>query len=268
MPRDDRDLNFQKALARNLHAPAPQSTVPADATPSELASPSSPKVDCPDAEILAAYHDRFLAPDEMISRKLHIAACPRCQAILAQLEATDEIPLESDVVELAPTSVRAAVFAQAAGAAPPAAAPSSLQPVAKFPSAVEMPRRSANWRWLAPAGVLAAALLIWVAVHESHPPQFQLAKNQQQPLPSNLPAAPPPPAAETTQNPAATGVPVLPRVNSTATMERGSLRSPRVPLELKTLRPSGMRTPSSSNLAASAGTNASEPARENPTAAA
>jgi hypothetical protein len=269
MPRDDRDLNFEKALARNLHAPAPQSTAPANATPSDLASPSSHTVDCPDAEILAAYHERFLAPDEMISRKLHIAACPRCQAILAQLEATDEIPLESDVEELAPAAVPTAVFAQVAGAAPPAAAPSNLQAVAKFPSAAEMPRRrAANWRWLAPAGALAAALLVWVAVHESHPPQFQLAKNQPQPLPSNLPAAPPAPVNETKQTPAATGVPLLPRVNSPVTMERGSMRSPRVPLELRTPQPSGMRAPSSSNLAASAGTNPGEPARENPSAGA
>src|SRR5271169_2925039 len=84
MPRDDREQNFEKALAHNLQS----SFAPSNS--------SAPTADCLDAEILAAYHDRLLDPEEMATRKQHIAACPRCQEILAQLEATDEIPVEAD----------------------------------------------------------------------------------------------------------------------------------------------------------------------------
>ena len=79
MPRDDRDQNFEKALARSLRS-----------------SKAVPGNDCSDAEALAAYHERLLDPDEMAQRKAHIASCDRCQEILAQLEATDLIPVEAD----------------------------------------------------------------------------------------------------------------------------------------------------------------------------
>ena len=95
---------------------------------------------CPDAEILAAYHERLLAPDEMSSRKQHIASCVRCQEILAQLEITDEIPLEVDReesvsrntvavpdVELVPAAAASAIPAvQAAAKSLPVERPSLL----------------------------------------------------------------------------------------------------------------------------------------------
>ncbi|MBV9885838.1 MAG: hypothetical protein JO119_04755, partial [Acidobacteria bacterium] len=79
MPRDDREQNFGKALARNLGS-----------------SSAAQGNDCLDAETLAAYHERLLHPEEMAQRKTHIASCERCQEILAQLEATDAIPVEAD----------------------------------------------------------------------------------------------------------------------------------------------------------------------------
>jgi hypothetical protein len=79
MPRDDREQNFDKALARHLGS-----------------SSAAQGNDCLDAEILAAYHERLLDPDEMAQRKAHIASCERCQEILAQLEATDSILVEAD----------------------------------------------------------------------------------------------------------------------------------------------------------------------------
>jgi hypothetical protein len=79
MPRDDREQIFDKALARQLG-----STSAAQGN------------DCLDAETLAAYHERLLDPEEMAQRKAHIASCERCQEILAQLEATDAIPVEAD----------------------------------------------------------------------------------------------------------------------------------------------------------------------------
>ena len=49
MPSDDRDQQLERALARHLR----------DATPD---------LDCPDAEILAAFHERTLALDEKTGR--------------------------------------------------------------------------------------------------------------------------------------------------------------------------------------------------------
>jgi hypothetical protein len=85
MPRDDRDQNFEKALARHLGSSG--AVRGNDATEAN---------DCLDAEILAAYHARLLDPEEMALRKAHIASCERCQEILAQLEATDRIAVEAD----------------------------------------------------------------------------------------------------------------------------------------------------------------------------
>jgi hypothetical protein len=85
MPRDDRDQNFEKALARNLG--------PSGAAPGAAESPAD---DCLDAETLAAYHERLLDPEETAQRKAHIAGCERCQEVLAQLEATDRIAVEAD----------------------------------------------------------------------------------------------------------------------------------------------------------------------------
>src|SRR5262249_62010694 len=49
-----------------------------------------------DAEALAAYHERLLSPQQMTSCKQHITSCARCQQILAYLETTDDLMVESD----------------------------------------------------------------------------------------------------------------------------------------------------------------------------
>jgi hypothetical protein len=133
MAPDDRD--FEKALARHLRsvggeAPAMHSG-------------------CADAETLAAYHERLLAPSELHSWKGHIAGCARCQEILAQLEATDEIPLGAPGESLASSVVVA------------------MQP--SVTPAPAQPRRFSHlaWRWAVPAGALAAGLLIWIVSRES-----------------------------------------------------------------------------------------------------
>jgi Photosynthesis system II assembly factor YCF48 len=187
MPRDDHDRNFEKALARHLRANASADS------PGNLPTPASLSAsDCPDAEILAAYHERLLSPEEMISRKEHIAACPRCQEILAQLEATNEIPLEADQEEFAPLQAVAVPRMHLLHAVRASASPSAQEVVAKSASRLEVPRRSANWRWLAPAGALAAILLVWVALHERPAQEFKLAKNQPTLAPEVSPAAAPP----------------------------------------------------------------------------
>jgi len=54
MPSDDRDRQLEKALVRHLRSDA------IDAA-------------CPDAETLAAYHERTLSLEEMAQWKQHIA---------------------------------------------------------------------------------------------------------------------------------------------------------------------------------------------------
>jgi hypothetical protein len=177
MVPDDRDRSFDKALARHLRPSAPDGPARIDRS----------QTSCPDAETLAAYHERLLSPEQMMSSKQHIAGCWRCQQIVAQLEATDELPLGVDLQEHQGQNVlnmpepNPSAFAHATQAPVPAA---SRAAGAARVSRLRRVRPGANWRWLAPAGALAAGLLIWVAVHESSPPRFQIAKNQQ-------PAAPP-----------------------------------------------------------------------------
>src|SRR5260370_39846718 len=111
----------------------------------------------------------------MTSLKAHIADCERCQEILAHLGATDEIP-----VAAANTTLQAT----------PAATHD-----AKSAVLVLHAQRRALWRWVAPAGALAAALLVWVAVHENGsvrvPPRLPSAAPKQSESAKNSPASPP-----------------------------------------------------------------------------
>lgn len=177
MPADDRENRFEKALARHLRADAKVQDVPAFHV-------------CADPEILAAYHERSLAPQQMLSAKQHIEACERCREILAGLAATDEIPFS--------VSQENAGQEVAGGGA-------SVVHVLK-------PHSASLWRWVAPAGALAAALLVWVAVREptlqlppktaKAPQNTEVAKTFSVPLPP--PAATPPAAAAAPSGIAAT----------------------------------------------------------------
>jgi hypothetical protein len=145
MALDDRERSFEKALARRLRANAAAAA-------------------CPDAETLAAYHERSLTPAEVNAWEQHIAACVSCQEILAQLEATDEIRVGADQRQDAAA-------------------------VVSFPRSPKQ-RRAAHWHWLAPAGALAAGLLVWVAVHEKQPAKvIQPVKIE---VTENRPPVPPP----------------------------------------------------------------------------
>jgi hypothetical protein len=203
MPGDDRERSFEKALARHVRAnPHAGADLPAEAGARQGA--------CPDAEILAAYHERLLAPEQMISCKEHIAACSRCQEILALLEASDELPVaveqEKDRAEnvLILKEPHLPVAERAVGQLTASASPAAPH-VTTSPQEIPQRRRGANWRWLAPAGAIAAALLVWVAIHETNPPRLEMAKNQATPvaapttpLPSPAPAA----ASSQTESPA------------------------------------------------------------------
>lgn len=152
MALDDRDRNFEKALAQHLRPAASAETLANSKTNS-----ATPAPDCPDSEILAAYHERSLSPDELISWKSHIAGCSRCQQLLAHLELTDAIPVASEPVG----APHALPLLGTVSAAPPLAPArsSKVQPIST--------RRHSLLRWAAPAGALAAGLLIWIVAHEN-----------------------------------------------------------------------------------------------------
>ena len=130
MALDDRERNFEKALARELRAEV-------------LKAPH-----CPDAETLAAYHERMLLPEEMVAQKSHVAGCARCQEILATLELTEAIPIsDQDSQEVVAGAKRGSVTA--------------------------MPKRRTYLRWVLPVGAIAAGILVLVAVRTNRAPTMR-----------------------------------------------------------------------------------------------
>jgi hypothetical protein len=172
MSAEDRDRLFEKALARQLRSEA------------GAAGDSA----CLDAEALAAYHERQLATEEMMLAKGHIVACARCRQILAQLEMTQGVQesLDQEHVVIAATGAPDSL----ASVRPPTSGK-----VAHFPG-----KKTSLLRWAAPAGAIAAGILIWVGVREyraEHPAMssgVQIAENRNQaaPAPEAVPAAPEP----------------------------------------------------------------------------
>ena len=163
MAPDERDRMFDKALARHLRSAAP--TGQAAEIPGAFASQGGA---CPDPETLAAYHERSLLPEQLNSLKEHLVGCANCQTVLAHLETTDQIPLQAAEEDQ--------VFAQTSSARV-VSAPSQTQVPEALPRKSRRARllRGARWQWLAPAGAIAAGLLVWIALHE----------NQQLPLPKS-----------------------------------------------------------------------------------
>ena len=213
MAPDERDRKFDKALARHL-----RSVPPAGEAAGITRVFSSQGGACPDPESLAAYHERSLLPEQMNSLKEHIVGCSNCQTILAHLEMTDEIPLQAVEQEQA--------FAEAALA--PAAAISSQRTVPSLDARTRKSRRllllrGPRWQWLAPAGAIAAGLLVWIALHESprmHLPspnesESKMAKNEARPpipsgaLPAPRPSAPAKPTTTLTRSESAASEPAI-----------------------------------------------------------
>jgi hypothetical protein len=133
MPADERDAMFEKALARQLRGGS-----------RELRNDAA-TANCPDAGILAAYHEQTLSREEMAQCATHLAGCGHCREILSLLAATGEIPFTAgeDVVG---ESSRAATVAPIVMPAPKLSV-----------------RRQTRY-WAAPLGAMAAVLLLWVAV--------------------------------------------------------------------------------------------------------
>jgi hypothetical protein len=157
MGHEDRERKFEQALARHLRAQEPEGA--ADG--------------CPDATTLAAFHERMLSSEEMNFTKSHVAACSRCQEILADLEATDEVEvLDEESVAASRASVLSNSDLYVDYAARQSTVP--MATVARPASSMNAPRaintgRRATWKWVAPAGALAAGLLVWIVARESKP---------------------------------------------------------------------------------------------------
>lgn len=174
MAPDDRDRSFEKALARHLRYSAP-----AGGEVEQLGSSSLP---CPDAEILAAYHDGSLTSDERTLWKQHVLSCESCQVVLEHLatplagsvqsnEAESTAPVLAGRMAAAPLPVGTEVPARAAA-----------------PVAIVRPaRRRIQLGWLIPAGAIAAGLVAYIALPPTKPievpqaPPLEVAKNEEPP---------------------------------------------------------------------------------------
>jgi hypothetical protein len=169
MAPDDRDRNFEKALARHLRSSAPSSP---EAHVLAGTSSERPADLCPDPEILAAYHDGSLSPEERNLWKQHVVSCESCQLVLAHLETPLEIPVNLESNE------SVAVLKQLASSGK-----------AAVPARIARPSAPHNlrWLWLVPAGAIAATLIAWVSLNTPKPLQFapsasvEVAENRQTP---------------------------------------------------------------------------------------
>jgi hypothetical protein len=182
MAAEDREKQFERALSRHFSSASPDSA-------------------CPDAEILAAYHERTLSPEEMTQWKDHIASCARCQESLTLVEQTENLPAEDwertrdlvsqdDVLQRPPVT-RAPVLQPTQSYLPrrtlsPSSAPSAA---VAAPQVISQPKRRPPLRWIVPLGAIAAAVIVWIGVGEIRNEQAkkmqsaQIAENRNAPAP-------------------------------------------------------------------------------------
>ena len=179
MPSDERDRQFERALQRHLRG-------------------NSPDAACPDAETLAAYHERTLSLEELARWKEHIQGCVRCQETLALVEETNSVamPEEKEITRLKEfqnfgstadtTRVLGKMFGETveelAGGGPEMMVGAARR--AQTQAVRRLVGRS-TWKWIAPVGALAAGLLIFVVIRESKMPMapsqpvIQVAENRE-----------------------------------------------------------------------------------------
>src|ERR1700719_4746909 len=112
---------------------------------------------CLDGEALAAYYEGALSLEERSAAENHLVSCPRCQEILALLDST-----------------------QTAASAPSVA----MHKPKEAQGRVAHPGKKWLLAWVAPAGAVAAGLLLYVSVRD-HPsprkqvePATQIAENR------------------------------------------------------------------------------------------
>ena len=173
MPSDDH--KFERALAQHLRG-------------------GSAGANCPDAEILAAYHERNLSLEEMAGWKEHISACESCQQVLALVEATENqlaevweergVPVMEAASMVRARAERSSEESAKAGALTGTPAPAS-------PLAI-LRRRPALLRWAIPLGAVAAGVLVFIGIYEqreakvAHYSDTIIAKHQEPAVPTPM----------------------------------------------------------------------------------
>ena len=175
MPSDDRDPKFERALAQHLRG-------------------GSAQANCPDAETLAAYHERNLSLEEMARWKQHISACEACQEALALVETTEKQLAEDWEERRIPVLEEAATPGAPAGNIPKRSvktAASSAPLAGATPIALNR-RRPALLRWAIPLGAVAAGVLVFIGLYEqraakrSPSTHIESAQNQTPPAPGPI----------------------------------------------------------------------------------
>jgi len=149
MSAEDRDPKFERALAEHLRG-------------------GSPHRGCPDAETLAAYHERSLTLEEMAHWKQHIAGCAACQETLSLVEVTERQlaeDWEGSNIPVLEAAGRETVSNVGAANAELNATATAL-PVNSAPVSIARMRRPVLLRWAVPVGAVAAGVLVWIGIHE------------------------------------------------------------------------------------------------------
>jgi hypothetical protein len=160
-------------------------------------------VACPDAELIAAYHEKSLQPDEIARCESHFATCARCRKVLQVLAASADAPL--DEKEVARLGKLVAVARSPLEASRHSAEPAHLSRL--------------NWRtrWLAPALGIAAVLAIWFAMR---PPRRPADQNPAGNLIAQAPKSEPAPSMEAPTKQQSAEATVNPKRNSEAPTDR------------------------------------------------
>ena len=214
MGHEENERKFEQALERHLRRDGVGARNEADAH-ANVRDETHGADTCPDAGTLAAFHEGLLVSEEMNATTEHIAGCSHCQQILLHLEATDEIPLAVEAeneLKMREPVLSAGTLDVDYGAkqAPGVTNARQLKPPPKAPQDISRGRGFKALRWAAPAGAIAAGLLIWIVARDGKvqaPGRFdnvQVAQeqrtDQQLVAPRALPAAPPPgPVTKTKQ---------------------------------------------------------------------
>ena len=206
MGHEDRERKFEKALERHLRRDAVGARNEADAH-GAVSDEAAGAFECLDTATLAAFHEGVLSKSEMDATKEHVAVCSRCQEVLMQLEATDEIPLQADTendlkMRESVLSTGALYVDYAARQTPSLTIEGQPRPALKGPQDISRGRGFKAFRWAAPAAAIAAGLLIWIVARDnkvqtlSRPENVQVAQeqptNERLAAPQPLPDSPAP----------------------------------------------------------------------------
>ena len=187
MDHEERQRKFEQALARHLRRGADRARNEAG-VPSDVRGETGGTATCPDVETLAAFHEGMLLSEKLNATTEHIAGCSRCQQILLHVEATDEIPLQAEAEKKLQMpepvlSTGALAVDYAPRQTPSVTTAGQPKPALRSPQDISHGRGFKALRWAAPAGAIAAGLLIWFVARDNqvqrpHFDNVQVAQEQ------------------------------------------------------------------------------------------